>query len=226
MAIQVLVVAPYALLRSALRFLLEGHAGISGAGEAANEQDIADALAHGKYDVLLLSGFPSGGGANGGEREGDLAEFGDEVNSLLTTILMEYPGLPVVVVAKCRKRQKKESKGRAIICVPMDSSPEELVHAILAAAPRPREAEVPGKEPPRTLTPRERQVCRLLAYGFTNVEVAEKLAISNRTVEIHRSKIVSKLALKNRAELVRYAIQAGLLQASADPDAAQEVAQQ
>ena len=61
------------------------------------------------------------------------------------------------------------------------------------------------------LTPREREVCRLLAYGFTNAEVAEKLFISDRTVETHRNNIMGKLGLKNRAELVRFAIDNGLL---------------
>lgn len=61
------------------------------------------------------------------------------------------------------------------------------------------------------LTAREQEVCRLLAYGFTNAEVAEKLFISDRTVETHRTNIMSKLDLRSRAELVRFAIDNGLL---------------
>jgi two-component system response regulator NreC len=61
------------------------------------------------------------------------------------------------------------------------------------------------------LTPREQEVCTLLAYGHTNAEIADKLIISERTVETHRTHLLSKLDLKSRAELVRFAIDHGLL---------------
>jgi two-component system response regulator NreC len=63
-----------------------------------------------------------------------------------------------------------------------------------------------------TLTPREEEVCRLLAYGHTNLEIAGKLGISDRTVETHRANIMSKLDLKSRAELVRFALDHGLIE--------------
>jgi len=62
------------------------------------------------------------------------------------------------------------------------------------------------------LTRREREVCTLLAYGHTNAEIAEQLAISDRTVETHRANIMTKLGVKSRAELVRFAIVHGLLE--------------
>jgi len=57
----------------------------------------------------------------------------------------------------------------------------------------------------------EQEVCGLLAFGHTNGEIAEKLNISERTVETHRVNILSKLGLKSRAELVRFAIDNGLV---------------
>jgi two-component system response regulator NreC len=62
------------------------------------------------------------------------------------------------------------------------------------------------------LTPREQEVCTLLAYGHTNAEIAEKLLISERTVQTHRTNLLSKLGLKSRAELVRFAIDHGSLE--------------
>ena len=62
------------------------------------------------------------------------------------------------------------------------------------------------------LTPREREICRLLAFGHTNAEVAGKLAISTRTVETHRNNIMVKLGIKTRAQLVRFSIDNGLMQ--------------
>jgi two-component system response regulator NreC len=61
------------------------------------------------------------------------------------------------------------------------------------------------------LTQREREVLRLLALGHTNVEVATHLHLSVRTVETHRAKIQAKLGSTRRAELVRHAIDHGLI---------------
>ena len=65
---------------------------------------------------------------------------------------------------------------------------------------------VPGY---KQLSPREREVVRLIARGHTNKEIAKRLSISVRTVERHRSVIMNKLGLQNRAELVAYAVQQG-----------------
>jgi two-component system, NarL family, response regulator NreC len=62
------------------------------------------------------------------------------------------------------------------------------------------------------LSERERDVLRLIALGHTNAAVAEKLYISIRTVESHRAHIQQKLSLSSRAELVRYAIEHGLIE--------------
>lgn len=60
---------------------------------------------------------------------------------------------------------------------------------------------------PALLTPREREICTLLAHGHTNGEIAEKLCISERTVETHRMNVMAKLNMRTRAELVRFAIE-------------------
>jgi two-component system response regulator NreC len=61
------------------------------------------------------------------------------------------------------------------------------------------------------LTPREVEVLRLIALGYTSVEVAEQLHLSPRTVETHRANILRKLGLVTRAELVHYALRHDLL---------------
>ncbi len=61
------------------------------------------------------------------------------------------------------------------------------------------------------LTPREIEVLQLIAEGNTNMQIAEVLTLSVRTVESHRANIMDKLHLNNRAELVRYARDRGLL---------------
>jgi two-component system response regulator NreC len=62
------------------------------------------------------------------------------------------------------------------------------------------------------LSERERDVLRLIALGHTNAEVAEQLYISIRTVESHRAHIQQKLRLTSRAELVRYALEHGMVE--------------
>jgi DNA-binding NarL/FixJ family response regulator len=62
------------------------------------------------------------------------------------------------------------------------------------------------------LTPRELEVLALIAEGRTNREIAEALVISPKTVDRHRENIMTKLNLHNRVELVRYAIDKGLIQ--------------
>ena len=65
------------------------------------------------------------------------------------------------------------------------------------------------------LSEREHEVLRLLALGHTNQEIAQQLVISVRTAETHRAHIMQKLGLSSRAELVRYALDRGLLQTEA-----------
>lgn len=61
------------------------------------------------------------------------------------------------------------------------------------------------------LTPREHEVAVLLAYGYTNHEIADRLEISIRTAEMHRANAMRKLGARTRAEVVRWALDLGLL---------------
>ena len=65
--------------------------------------------------------------------------------------------------------------------------------------------------PPDDLTPRELEVLRLIGLGHTNAEIGAQLYLSIRTVETHRAHIQQKLRRSSRAELVRYALDRGLL---------------
>ena len=62
------------------------------------------------------------------------------------------------------------------------------------------------------LSPREQQVLRLIALGHTNLQVADRLGLSVKTVETYKSRLMAKLGLAGRAALVRYALQQGLLE--------------
>jgi two-component system, NarL family, response regulator NreC len=61
------------------------------------------------------------------------------------------------------------------------------------------------------LTPREQQVATLLAYGYTNAEIAQQLMISIRTAEMHRANAMRKIGATTRADVVRWALAHDLL---------------
>ncbi len=69
---------------------------------------------------------------------------------------------------------------------------------------------VPNPIKARQITPRETEVLRLAALGFKNKEIAEQLGVRPKTVETHRANIMNKLAFRNVAQLVRYAIEKGI----------------
>jgi two-component system response regulator NreC len=90
------------------------------------------------------------------------------------------------------------------------------VHPALGARLIQAEAEERAQAEDDPLSEREREVLRLLALGHTNQEIAKMLYLSVRTVETHRAHIMQKLRLTTRAELVRYAIDQGLLEEPAE----------
>jgi two-component system response regulator NreC len=104
-----------------------------------------------------------------------------------------------------------------------EAADDELVEAVRRAAAgdtylNPRLgaalASAPPKPsgPPDDLSDREVEILRLIALGHTNVEIGEQLYLSVRTVESHRAHIQQKLRRSSRAELVRYALNHGLLE--------------
>ena len=103
-----------------------------------------------------------------------------------------------------------------------EAAEEELLQAIRSAAAgdtylNPRlgakiAAQPPTPDgPPDDLSERELEVLRMVALGHTNAEIAAQLYLSARTVETHRSHVQQKLRVNTRAELVRYALDHGLL---------------
>ena len=65
--------------------------------------------------------------------------------------------------------------------------------------------------PKDPLTPRELDVVKLIAEAYTNKQIAEILKVSEKTVESHRANVLAKLGMRDRVELVRYAIRRGLI---------------
>jgi two-component system response regulator NreC len=87
-------------------------------------------------------------------------------------------------------------------------SPPLSEHAIQAYLERAQDTVL---DPYETLTAREREVLQLAAEGQNNTEIAARLSISPRTVEMHRGNLMRKLRLRNQTELIRFALQRGIL---------------
>ena len=70
----------------------------------------------------------------------------------------------------------------------------------------------PHGDPTEKLTPREREVVKLIAEAYTNKEIAAILNLAEKTVESHRANVLAKLGMRDRVQLVRYAIRRGLVE--------------
>jgi DNA-binding NarL/FixJ family response regulator len=100
-------------------------------------------------------------------------------------------------------------------CIRMTLSDHALMEVVSADEPEEKEAD---EDKPR-LSTRERQVLELLAYGYTNKEIAQRLAVATKSVDTYRARLQDKLSLRGRAQLVRYALDHGILKPSQPPEA-------
>jgi two-component system response regulator NreC len=101
---------------------------------------------------------------------------------------------------------RRASPGTAIVLPPAGEPGPRLVRAVrMAAHDFERRRDADG------LTARERDVVRLVGLGDTNAEIAARLSLSVRTIETHRARIQRRLGLTSRGELVRWALDRGLL---------------
>jgi len=140
-----------------------------------------------------------------------------------------YPQLPVLILTMHEEGQYvvRAMEAGAMGYITKQSAPEQLVKAIrkvhgghrylteeAAEALALRVAKgTEGRSPLDTLSMRELQVLRRLALGHTNREIAKAYHISIKTVDTYRSRLLKKLDLRNNAELSRFAIQNGLIEA-------------
>ncbi|MEA2356847.1 MAG: two-component system, NarL family, response regulator NreC [Solirubrobacteraceae bacterium] len=199
----------HAVVRSGLRLLLDRAEGFEVVAEAGDaDAAVRSTLGH-KPDVLVL----------------DLNMPG-ELTSLeaIPRISEVSPNTRVVVLTMQEDPEfaRRALRAGAAGYVLKEAADDELVEAVRRAAAgetylTPRlgaalAAAPPGR--PGDLTERELDVLRRIALGHTNAEIAEQLFLSVRTVETHRAHIQQKLARSTRAELVRYALDNGLLKES------------
>jgi two-component system response regulator NreC len=206
--ISVVLADDHAVVRGALKALLEGHSGIRLLGEAGDIASAKEVVYSSSPQVLVLDvNMPDG-----------LAV--DAVPELRE----RAPGTQIVLLTMERDASfaRRALDAGALGYLFKDAAHQELVEAIRAAAAGERYVtpavaaglEKDGDEDERpTLSRRETDVLRLMALGHTNREIGEQLDLSIRTVETHRAHIQQKLGLSSRPQLTRYALTQGLIDA-------------
>ena len=211
MTIRVLVVDDHAVVRTGLRRVLDAETDIETVGEAANaERAVFEAL-ESKPDVVLMDVVMPG--KTGIEAMPALLQALPDVKVLMLSMQDDPQYVREAFEAGASGYVLKEAADTDVVdAVRAVAAGERYVHPALGARLIAAESEERKRAESDPLSEREREVLRLLALGHTNQEIAALLYISVRTAETHRAHIMQKLGLSSRAELVRYALDHGLVE--------------
>lgn len=211
--IRIMLAEDHHVVRHALRTLLETNPDFNLVGETGDGLEVIPLVEQLQPDVLLLDLMMPGLG-------------GLEITRQVSKRFLQTRIVILSMHANEAYVVEALSAG-ATAYVLKKSSPSELVQAIRDAALGQRYLSEPLSErlidayiqkiksdlvdPYETLTEREREVLHLAAEGNTSAEIAARLSISNRTVEMHRGNMMHKLGLHSQADLIRYALRRGIL---------------
>ena len=211
MKIRVLVVDDHAVVRSGLRRVVDAEKDMVTVGEAASaERAVFEALEH-KPDVVLLDVVMPG--KSGIEGLPALLQAAPDTKVLVLSMQDDPQYVREAFEAGASGYVLKEAADTEVVgAVRAVAAGERYVHPTLGARLVAAEAEERKRAEADPLSEREREVLALLALGHTNQEIAALLYISVRTAETHRAHIMQKLRLSSRAELVRYALENGLIE--------------
>lgn len=209
--IRVALCDDHGVVRSGLRRILDAEDDLSVVGEAASIAEAVELAADAQPDVFVMDiGLPDGSGVAG---TADVLAVSPATRVLMLTVHDDVAYLRRAFDAGAAGYLLKEAADVELVAaVRQVAAGHQYVHptmgaALLAPDVPPARLAGPGGE----LSERELEVLRLIALGLTNPEIAERLYVSVRTVESHRAHIQQKLNVRSRAELVRLAREAGIL---------------
>jgi DNA-binding NarL/FixJ family response regulator len=212
-ATRILLADDHALVRRGLRLILDAEPDLTVVAEAADGAEALDALAAGGADLAILDiAMPRMTGLQAAR------EIGRRFPDVRTLILSMYDneqylfealkaGASGYVLKSVADRDLLEAVRSAMRGEPFlyPAAVTALIREYLA---RDRDGEAPGG----VLTPREEEIIKLIAEGYSSKRIAETLTISVKTVERHRANILGKLGMRDRLELTKYAIRVGLVE--------------
>lgn len=210
--IRVVIADDHAIVRDGLRALVEAQPGLQVAGEASNADEAWLRACELAPDVLLLDlSMPGASGIEAAER---IAADCPQVRMIALTMHEERGYVSRLLRAGAAgyvlKRTASAELVRAIRTVAAGGTyiDPSLAGALLGAHVQRAQHGDAGRRPDGfgELTARETEVLRLVARGYSNKEIAAALEISVKTVETHKTNGMTKLGLKSRAALVRFAV--------------------
>jgi two-component system response regulator NreC len=211
MAIKILLVDDHTMFRAGVKALLEGEMGLEVVGEASNGEEGVDQVRALKPDVVVMDlSMP---GTDGLEATRRIAALGLKSRVLVLTAHGEEEYLVPVVDAGASgylmKTRADQDLVDAIRVVARGEVylPPKATRLLLQQYRKSPESAAGLAE----LSAREREVMALTAEGFSSREIGEKLFVSPKTVDTYRARIMEKLGLNHRSELVRFALKVGLL---------------
>jgi two-component system, NarL family, response regulator NreC len=211
MAARVLIVDDHAVVRSGLKLLLAAEEDIEVVAEAGDAREAVFEVRAQKPDIVLLDvAMP---GRSGIDAIPDLINEHPETKILILSMQDDAAYVREAFAAGASGYVLKEAADVELVAAVREiADGGRYVHPELGARLITAEAEERARREEDPLSEREHEILRLLALGHTNQEIAETLFLSVRTVETHRAHIMQKLRISTRAELVRYALEHGLLE--------------
>lgn len=198
------------MVREGLRLLLRPAHEIKLIGEVERLPEAPQKFRDLNPDVVLLD-VPAGDSGGGLRTVRHLVQSSPEARAVVLTHNHDVSFARSMLAAGARGYVLKHSPSPELIAaVRTTAAGKSFIDARLSAALSPATHGRVNRKEPR-LTQREIEVLRDLAHGYTNSQTASHLTLTLRTIETYRARICRKLHLRNRAELVQYAIAQGLL---------------
>lgn len=209
--IRVFLVDDHGVLRQGLRMLIDSQPDMLVAGEAERGRGVVEALRADPPEVVVL----------------DVSMPDIDGSKVAAEIRAALPQVKIVALTRHAEKAYVQQmlKAGATGYVLKQTSADVLIAAIRAVAGGATYLDhaVAGKmvealagtrraSTGDALTPREREITTMVAYGHTNKEIANTLGITVKTVETHKTNIMQKLELKSRADVVRFALTQGWLE--------------